>query len=120
MDDVVKMCCDSDNALCIDTTFNLCSSWVTDCCYNNDHLKTNEGKHTIFLGPTIVHFKKDALLFSRFGSEMLTHRPAISNFKKIGRDPEKTIFPTNQGFKAAVTRFPSSTERQRNLTELKS
>ena len=25
-DDVVKMCCDSDNGLCIDATFNLCSS----------------------------------------------------------------------------------------------
>ena len=32
LDDVVKMCCDSDNVLCIYTTFNLCSSWVTDCC----------------------------------------------------------------------------------------
>ena len=37
--DVVKMCCDSDNVLCIDTTFNLCSNWVTDCCYNNDRLR---------------------------------------------------------------------------------
>ena len=45
LDDVVKMCCDSDNVLCIDTTFNLSSSLVTDCCYNNDHLTTNEGKH---------------------------------------------------------------------------
>ena len=43
LDDIVKMCCDSDNVLCIDTTFNLRSSWVTDCCYNNDRLKTNEG-----------------------------------------------------------------------------
>ena len=45
LDDVVKMCCDSDNVQCIDTTFNLCSSWITDCCYNNDRLRTNEGKH---------------------------------------------------------------------------
>ena len=58
LDDVVKMCCDSDNILCIDTTFNLCSSWVTDCCYNNDHLRKNEGKHPVFLGPAIVHFEK--------------------------------------------------------------
>ena len=26
LDDLVKMCCGSDNVLCIDTTFNLCSS----------------------------------------------------------------------------------------------
>ena len=50
--------CDSDNVLCIDATFNLWSSWVTDCCYNNDHLKTNEGKHLLFLGPAIAYFKK--------------------------------------------------------------
>ena len=81
LDDVVKMCCDSDNVLCIDTTFNLCSSWVTDCCYNNDRLRTNEGKHPIFLGPAIVHFEKDVFLFSRFASEMLTYQPAISNLK---------------------------------------
>ena len=48
LDDVVKMCCDSDNLLCIDITFNLCSNWVTDCWYNNDRLKTNEGKQRIF------------------------------------------------------------------------
>ena len=46
LDDVVKMC--SNNVLCIDTTFNLCSSWVTDWCYNNDRLRTNECKHPIF------------------------------------------------------------------------
>ena len=32
LDNVVKMCCDSDNVLCRNTTFDLCSSWVTDCC----------------------------------------------------------------------------------------
>ena len=81
LDHVVKMCCDSDNVLCIDTKFNLCSSWVTDCCYNNDRLRTSEGKHPIFLGPAIVHFEKDVFLFSRFASEMLTYQPAISNLK---------------------------------------
>ena len=39
LDDGVKMCCDSDNVLCIDTAFNLCSSWVTDYCYNKSALE---------------------------------------------------------------------------------
>ena len=71
LDDIVKMCCDSDNILCIDTTFNLCSSWVTDFCYNDDRLRINEGKHPIFLGPAIVHFEKDVFLLSPFASEIL-------------------------------------------------
>ena len=71
LDDVVKMCCNYDNVLLIDTTFNLCSSWVTDCSYNNDHLTTNESKHPIILGSAMVYFEKSAFLFSRFASEML-------------------------------------------------
>ena len=98
-DDVVKMCCDSDSALCIDTTFNVCSSWATDCCYNNDRLTTSEAKHLIFLGPAIVHFEKGAFLFSRFASEMLTDQPAISSIKTIGADLEKVIF---NGFSSQI------------------
>ena len=86
LDDIIKMCCDSDNLQRIDTTFNLCSIWVTDCCNNSDPLTTNEGKHPIFLGPAIIHFEKDAFLFSRFASEMLTHGPAISDFQTIETD----------------------------------
>ena len=89
--DVVKMCCDSDNILCIDTTLNLCSSWVSDCSYNNGHFRTNEGKHPIFLGLAIVHFQKDVFLFSRFVSEMVIHQPVISNLKAIRTDLEKAI-----------------------------
>ena len=91
LNDVVKMCCDSDNILCTDTTFNLFSSWVTDCCYNNDHLRTDEGKYPIFLSPKIVHFEKDVFLFSRFASKMLTYQPAIIKLKAIGTGPEKAI-----------------------------
>ena len=87
------MCCDSDNVLCIDTTFNLCSSWVTECCYSNDHIRTNEGRHPIFLGLAIAHLEKDVFLFSHFtSSEMLTHQPAISSLKTIETDLEKAIF----------------------------
>ena len=99
------MCCDSDNVLFIDITFNLCLSWVTDCCYNNHRLTTNEGKHWIFLGPEIVHFEKDAFLFSCFTSEMLIHQPVISNLKTIGT--------SNQQFKATVMHFPFSAEWQK-------
>ena len=92
LNDVVKICCNSYNFLYINTTFILCSSWVTECCYNNDCFTTNEGKHQIYLGPAIVSFEEDAFLFSRFAFEMLTHRPAISNLKTIKTDLEKAIF----------------------------
>ena len=61
-------------------------------------------------------------LFSRFSSEMLTYQPAISNLKTIGTDIEKAkqFSLSNQRFKAAAIRFPSSTERQKkaNRTQI--
>ena len=117
LDDVVKMCSDSDNVLCIDTTFNLCSIWVTDCCYNNDCFRTNEGKQPIFEILTIVHFEKNVFLFSRFTSEMLTYQPAISNLKndrnRSGKSNIQQLSLSNQRFKAAAMCFPSSSERQK-------
>ena len=86
LDDVVKMCCDSVNVLCIDKAFNLCSSWITDYCYNRDRLGTNDGRNPIFLDPAIVNFEKNIFLLSRFPSEVLTHEPAICNLKTIGTD----------------------------------
>ena len=86
------MCSDSNNFLCIDIRFNLCSSWINDCCYNNNHFTTNDVKHPIFLGPAVAHFEKDAFLFSSAASEMLTHVPVISNLKTIRTDLEKAIF----------------------------
>ena len=123
LDDVVKMCCHADNVLCINTKFNLCSSSVTDCCYNNDRLRTNEGKHLVFLGPATVHVEKDVFLFSRFASEMLTYQPAISNLKTIRTDLEKAIF---NGFlsqikdlKLLLCVFHLQQNDKRKLTELK-
>ena len=66
LDDILKVCCDSDNVLCINTTFNLCSSWVSDCCCNNDFLAANESNNPVFLGLAVAHFEKYAFLFSRF------------------------------------------------------
>ena len=51
LSDVTKLqnCCDMDEVLCIDTTFNLCEYWLTDTCYRNLRLETKEGKNPILL-----------------------------------------------------------------------
>ena len=120
---LTKVCPNSDNVLSIDATFYLCSSWVTNCCLNNDRLTKTEGKHSIFLGPTISHFEKDVLLFNRFAFEMSTHRPAISTVKRIEAKLEKTIF---NGFLSQITDlnlllyvFHLHQNDKRNLKELK-
>ena len=40
LNDVAFFCVDKNGVLSIDTTFNLCSNWVTDTCYENTRLQT--------------------------------------------------------------------------------
>ena len=58
LNDVVFFCVDKNGVLSIDTTFNLCSNWATDTCYENTPLQTQNGKHPFFLGSILIHFEK--------------------------------------------------------------
>ena len=92
LEDIAQFCCEKENVLCIDTTFNLCENWVSDPCYNNIRLETSEGKNPIFMGPAMIHFNKEEFTFSRFICEMCTYNPGIKELKFIGTDLEKAIF----------------------------
>ena len=71
LDDILEFCCAEKGVLAIDTTFNICSMWLTDTCYPNFRLLNNEGKHPIFLGPSLLHFeKKNHFMFARFAQEL--------------------------------------------------
>ena len=57
LDDVAMMCNNFDDVLCVDTTFNLCSYWLTDCYYKNFRLKNSNGNQPNFVDPSLnVHF----------------------------------------------------------------
>ena len=92
MSDIASMCGEFGSVLCVDTTFNLCPYWVTDCTYTNQRLITNSGNHPIFLGPSIIHFEKDEIIFRRFISEMCCFEPKIQEIKCIGTDLERAFF----------------------------
>ena len=92
LNDVVQFCCAGDSVLSIDTTFNLCKNWLTDSCYQNLRLENLNGNHPIFLGPCILHFKRDAFLFSRFLKEMSSFNMQIMSLKTIGTDMDRAIF----------------------------
>ena len=65
LNDVAKFCCEMNEVLYIDTTFNLWEHWLTDSCYGNLRLETNEGKHPILIAPSMIHFQSDEFLFNR-------------------------------------------------------
>ena len=86
LNDVTKFCCEKNEVLCIDTTFNLCEHWLTDSCHGNLQLETNKGKYPIFIEPSMIHFEKEEFLFNRFFSEMFSHQSNIGSLKTIGND----------------------------------
>ena len=92
LNDIAQFCCEDSNVLSIDTTFNLCENWLTDTCYKNLRLETVEGKHPIYLGPCILHFRKDAFTFNRFFREMCSFDRRIQMLKVIGTDQDMAIY----------------------------
>lgn len=92
LNDMVKFCCINNSVLSIDTTFNLCKNWLTDTCYPNLRLATANGKHPVFLGPSLLHFEKSTFVFHRFIKELCSFNPSIKSLKVIGTDQEKAIF----------------------------
>ena len=99
LDDVAMMWNNSDDVLYIDTTFNLCSYWLTDCCYKKFRLKNTNGDNPNFIGPSPIHFEKNELIFSRLNAEMCTFQPQIKDLKYIGTDLENAIF---NGFSSQI------------------
>ena len=82
LNDVVFFCVDKNGVLSIDTTFNLCSNWATDTCYENTRLQTQNGKHPFFLGSILIHFEK--MLSSLIGLP--------GKCAQIGTDQEMAIY----------------------------
>ena len=91
---VAFFCVDENGVLSIERAFNLCSNWITDTCYKNTGLETQNGKHPFLLEPILIHFEKDALkkIFNRFASEMCSFQSKIKNLKTIGNDQEMAIY----------------------------
>ena len=92
LNDVAKFCCEMNEVLCIDATFNLCEYWLIDSWYSNLRLETDEGKHLIFIGPNMIHFERDEFLFNQFISEMCSYRSNIRSLKTIGTDQDRIIY----------------------------
>ena len=63
-------CCKQNGILSLDTTFNICTNSITDSCYRNQRLQNIDGQHPVFLDPSLIHFQRDAFIFSRFATEM--------------------------------------------------
>ena len=92
LQDVGLFCCDNNGVLSVDTTFNLCDSWVTDTCHYNKKLIKSDSHNPVFLDPTFIQFQKNSSIFRRFLLEMCAHNPKIRDLCTIRADQEMAIF----------------------------
>ena len=71
--------------------------WVTDKTYRNKRLiNPDTKKHPVYLGPTMLHFKKDKDAFTRFALVLLHTDHRLKGLKQIEVDMEAALF---QSFK---------------------
>ena len=92
INDIAHFCFVDGNVLSVDTTFNLCKNWLMDTYYNNIRLETLEGKHPIYLGPCLLHFRKYAFTVDRFFKEMCSFDQRVQRLKVIGTDQDIAIY----------------------------
>ena len=96
LDDVVNFCTNPKEfgVFSIDPTFNIFNDNIslTVITYRNLKLENPSiGQALVFLGPLLMHQKKDWKIYSRFANCLVTEKPEISALLACGTDGEKQL-----------------------------
>ena len=94
LDDLVRFCTDPANfcVLTVDPTFNLGDFDVTPIAYRNLLLKIERyGTHPVFIGPTLVHYRKSFGTYLFFASSLIGLRQDLLALQAFGTDGEKAL-----------------------------
>ena len=95
INDTVKFCSAESmtpSIVGIDTTFNIGSYYVTPTTYKHAMLKNRNGDgHPTFLGPTLVHCRRNDDFFRYFASMLVALYPEIANILYMGSDREAAV-----------------------------
>jgi hypothetical protein len=76
----------------IDPTFNLGPYECTPISYRNLLLeRKSTGKPPIFVGPVLLHYKKDERTFKDFLNKLKSLRPGLKDIISVGTDGEKAL-----------------------------
>ena len=104
LDDLVNFCTNPKefSVFSIDPTFNIFNDNIslTVTIYRNLKLENpSTGQEPVFIGPLLMHQKKDWKTYSRFENFLVTEKPEISALLACGTDGEKAIV---DGFKRNI------------------
>lgn len=88
--DISRFCCSTEfYPLTIDTTFNLAEFYVTPTTYKNLLLQNvRDGKHPIFIGPTLVHMTRSYSAYCHLASKLKEVDPGIGDLRVSVTDGE--------------------------------
>ena len=82
----------------LDPTFNLGPYECTPISYRNLLLeRKSTGKPPIFVGPVLLHYKKDEHTFKDFLNKLKSLRPRWQDIISVGTDGEKALINALQG-----------------------
>ena len=94
LDDLVRFCTvpAKFSVLTVDPTFNLGDFDATPTAYRNLLLETvRYGTHPVFIGPTLVHYRKTFGTYLFFASSLIGLRPELRALQAFGTDGEKAL-----------------------------
>ena len=101
LEEIVTFCTNPKefSIFCIDQTFNIFTENIslTVTTYRNLKLEQKEtGQPPVFIGPLLLHQKKDWKTYSRFANCLITEMPKIAALIACGTDGEKAVIDVFQ------------------------
>ena len=94
LDDLVRFCTipEGSSVLTADPTFNLGQFDVTPTSYNHCLLRSvRTGNSPVFIGPTLIHYKKTFHTYLFFASTLIGLRRQLEALRAFGTDGEKPL-----------------------------
>ena len=94
LDDFVRFCTVSADfsILTVDPTFNVGAFDVTPITYRNILLETvRYGSSPVFIGPTMIHYRKTFSTYLFFAASLIGSRPELQGLRAFGTDGEKAF-----------------------------
>ena len=94
LNDLVKFCTSPDEftVITVDPTFNLGDFEVTPITYRHLFLQSERtGKSPVFVGPMLIHYRKDFATFLYFASTLVGLRRDLERLQAFGTDGEKAL-----------------------------
>ena len=120
MTDVVRFCTFEDEfgIMTVDPTFSLGQFDVTVTTYRHLLLECKRsGNHPVFIGPSMIHFKKTFSTYLFFASTLVGLEPDLCRLRVFGTDGEEALYSAFQHEFAGSVHLQCFIHMRRNIKD---